>query len=289
MQAFDYLSPSTIEQAVAVLNREGDQARALAGGTDLIVQLREGRRSAKFVVDIKKIPALNEIKYESGKDLVVGASVPCATLARHAGIRKDFAGVVDGFSLIGGTAIQSRATIGGNLCTASPAGDAIPSLIAHNAVCTIAGVNGYREVKAEDFCIAPGKSCLQRGELLVSVRVPAASAGFGAGYLRFIPRNEMDIAVASAALAVVLNGDVIQSARVVLGAVAPTPLLAHEAAAMLTGKKVGDAKAVEAAMTAAREAAKPITDMRGTAEQRKHLVGVLLQRALDIAVNRAQS
>lgn len=287
MQNFEYLKPTTIEQAVAVLYREGEHAKALSGGTDLIVQLREGRRSAKYVLDVKKIPDLSQLTLNNDGSLIIGAATPCHQIYGNAAIAASFPGLMDSFTLIGGTAIQGRASVGGNLCTASPAGDSIPSLIAHRAVCVIAGTGGWREVPVEAFCTAPGRNCLQRGELLVSLRIPAQPAHSGGAYLRFIPRNEMDIAVASAGVTVTLDGNTITNARVSIGAVAPTPLLVNEASAALIGHSTSDTSAINACAVAAQAAAKPITDMRGTVEQRVHLVGVMVKRALAIAIERA--
>ena len=292
MQAFDYINATTIEQAVAVMYREGDMARPLAGGTDIIVQLREGRRQAKYVVNIKNIPRLNGLEWQPGGALLIGAATPMHRIYGDKQIAAAFPGLMDAFALIGGTAIQGRATLGGNLCTASPAGDTIPALIAHNAVCVIAGTQGWREVDVEKFCIGPGRNALQRGELLVEIRVPAnadAAHGqkFGAAYLRFIPRNEMDIAVASAGVSVVIEGGKVTRARVALGAVGPTPIVVTAAEQALQGASVSDAAAIDAAVAAASAAATPISDMRGTIAQRKHLAGVMTRRALETAIARA--
>jgi carbon-monoxide dehydrogenase medium subunit len=288
MQDFEYSSPSTIEQAVALMYREGDQAKPLSGGTDLIVQLREGRRSAKYVLDVKRIPDLTKLELAADGTLTIGAATPCYRIYANKDIVKAFPGLIDSASIIGGTAIQGRASLGGNLCTASPAGDSIPSLIVSRAVCVIAGPSGWRELPVEAFCVSPGKSCLQRGELLVSIRIPAPAPHTGTAYLRFIPRNEMDIAVASVGVSVTLKDNMIIDACVALGAVAPTPLLVPESAQALIGKQVDDATAISSAIANARAAAKPISDMRGTIEQRVHLVGIMLERAYNIAVNRAK-
>ena len=291
MQAFDYVNATTIEQAVAVMYREGDMARPLAGGTDIIVQLREGRKHAKVVVNVKNIPRLSGLSYSPGGALTIGAATPMHLIYGNAIIAATFPGLMDAFSLIGGTAIQGRATLGGNLCTASPAGDTIPALIAHNAICVIAGTTGWREMDVDKFCIGPGRSALARGELLVEIRVPANVTGaqkFGASYLRFIPRNEMDIAVASAGVSVVIEGGKIVKARVAIGAVGPTPIVVTGAETALAGASVTDAAAVDAAVAAASAAAIPITDMRGTLAQRKHLAGVMTRRALESAISRAK-
>jgi len=290
MQAFSYVPARTISEAAEILAREGDQARCLSGGTDLIVFLREGRRSAKVVVDIKGIPELNQLSYSLKDGLTIGAAVPCHRIYNDPQIAATYPGLIDAVTLIGGTAIQGRATLGGNVCTASPAGDSIPVLIAYEATCIVASRSVTRTIPLEKFFLGPGRTVLQPGELLVALRLPPPKPGTGAAYLRFIPRNEMDIAVTSAGVAVVLDEGRTHfvGARVALGAVAPTPLFVPEAGAALAGQPISD-EAVEAAARAAQAAARPITDMRGSAEQRRHLSYVLTRRALLKAIERARS
>jgi carbon-monoxide dehydrogenase medium subunit len=201
-----------------------------------------------------------------------------------------YPGLIDSATLIGGVQIQGRASFGGNLCNASPAADSVPSLIAHGAICNIAGPNGRRTMPVEEFCVAPGRNALQPGEFLVSLSIPAPKAGFGAAYLRFIPRNEMDIAVVGAGASVQLDasGSRFESARISLGAVAPKPLYVAEAGAALAGQPV-NAESVARAAQIAQNAAQPITDMRGTAEYRKHMAGVLTRRVLEKAIERVKA
>jgi carbon-monoxide dehydrogenase medium subunit len=290
LQAFDYVRASSVDEVVSLLAQNGDRARVLSGGTDLLVALREGRRRASLVIDVKGLPETTRVDYSPATGLTFGASVPCHRLYDNAEIAAAYSGLMDAARLIGGVQIQGRASIGGNLCNASPAADSIPALIAHSAICTVAGPSGTREIKVEDFCVAPGRTQLQEGEFLVSIHLPASPAGFGAAYLRFIPRNEMDIAVVGAGASVVLDASRtrFESARVSLGAVAPTPLYVAEAGAALAGKPVS-AESIEQAAQIAQAAARPITDMRGTAEYRKHLCAVLTRRALDQAVARAKA
>jgi carbon-monoxide dehydrogenase medium subunit len=289
LQAFDYVAAQTVDEAVSLLAAKGDQARVLAGGTDLIVQLREGRRHLELVVDVKKIPEVNTLSYDSRNGLQLGAAVPCYKIYGDATIAKAYPGLMDAFQLVGGTQIQGRASVGGNLCNSSPAADTTPTLIAHRATCVIAGPAGRREVPVEQFCTGPGRNVLGNGEFLVALRVPAPPQNFGAHYLRFIPRNEMDIAVVGVGSSVVFGADrtTVTAARIALGAVAPTPLLVDEAAAALIGKPISDETMAQAA-AAAQAAARPISDMRGTIEQRRHLVGVLTRRTLQGAITRAR-
>jgi CO/xanthine dehydrogenase FAD-binding subunit len=287
---FAYVAPKTVEDAVGVLEKHGDRARPIAGGTDLLVQVRGGRFDLDVVVDIKKIPELVSINNDAS-GLEFGAAVPCYQLYEDSALSGEYPGITDAASLIGGIQIQSRAGLGGNLCNATPSGDGICPLIVHYGTAVIAGPSGRRELAVESFCTAPGRNALEKGELLVSVKLPKPSATFGAAYERFIPRNEMDIAVAGVAVSVELSADkkTIEKARVALASVAPTPVLAEAAGSALAGKSADDDAAIDAAGSAAAQAATPITDMRGTIEQRKHLVEVLTKRMIRKAVERARS
>lgn len=288
MQSFDYIAPNSVDEVLSILADRNGHARILCGGTDLLVQLREGRRTAGLVVDVKHIPELTEVTFDPKTGLRIGAAASCRQICSDPIVAEQYPGLVDGIHLIGGIQIQNRASVGGNLCNASPAADSIPALIVHEATCNITGPNGTRSLPVESFCTAPGQNALQPGEFLVSISVPAPRQNFGAGYLRFIPRNEMDIAVVGAGASVVLDDEEKRfvSSRIALGAVAPTPLFARDAGVFLAGKEVTRANVKEAARLA-QASAKPITDLRGTAEHRKHLCAVLTERALDIAIQRA--
>lgn len=288
MQPFRYIRAQNAEHAATLLQQQNGRARILAGGTDLIVALREHRLEADLVIDIKGIPEVDELSFDAHDGLRLGAAVPCHRIYRHSDVVRHYPGLIDAASLIGGIQIQGRASLGGNLCNASPAADSIPALIVHSAICDIALPQTRRRVPVEEFCVAPGKTVLGRGEFLASLHLPPPPPGFGAAYLRFIPRNEMDIAVVGVGVSVQLDADrrYIVAARVALGAVAPTPLFVPEAGAALVGAEA-DETAFARAAEIAQAAARPITDMRGTAEYRRHLVGVLTRRALAQAVTRA--
>ena len=287
MQAFEYIAANTLSEAVALLDEKGVQARILAGGTDLIVQAREGKRNLDWMIDIKSIPEVNELDFNTESGLTLGAAVPCYQIYAVDDLCNTYPGLIDATKIIGGTAIQGRAAVGGNLCNASPAADAIPPLIVLNASCVIVGPNGEREIPVEDFCTAPGQTVLEKGEMLVSIKIPVPPNNSSSYYLRFIPRNEMDIAVVGAGAAVTLDEakEKIVSARIALAAVAPTPLFAEEASNLLAGREISDS-AIDDAASAAQAISRPISDMRGTAEQRTHLVGVLTRRALNGAIQR---
>ncbi len=288
MHEFSYEAPSTIEQAVGLLAAGRDGARALCGGTDLLIQMRMGVRSPARLVDIKGIPELRRISFDAKTGLKLGAAVPCIEIFENSLMGKHYPGLTEAAHLIGSTQIQSRASVGGNLCNGSPAADSVPALIALRAIAHAAGPKGARDVPVENFVTAPGQTVLQPGELLVELRVPPPVPHSADCYLRMIPRNEMDIAIVGVGSAVTMDGDRCVAARIALGAVGPTQILASKAAESLIGKKL-DAATIENAAKLAIEASKPIDDMRGTAEYRRHIVGVLTRRTLQGAAERART
>ncbi|MEZ6119897.1 MAG: xanthine dehydrogenase family protein subunit M [Pirellulaceae bacterium] len=288
MHAFEYQAPTKLADALALLAQHHGAAKPLAGGTDLIDQMRTGRYSPSLIVDIKKLDELNVLAVaDSG--LRIGAAVPCHRIKSNVQIQQDYAALYDSSQIIGGWQIQSRASLGGNLCNSGPAGDSIPSMMVLGGACVIAGSNGQREIPVEQFCTGPGKNVLQPGELLVEIRFPRPVARTGSHYRRMIPRNEMDIAVVGVAACVTLNesGDQFADAKIGLAAVAPTPLLATKVSEAIVGQPVNDTTMQNAAEVA-KSIVKPITDMRGTAEYRSHVTGVLVKRVLQAAVVRAK-
>lgn len=287
MENFDYLAPRSLTEAYAALG-SGRTSLMLAGGTDVIVQLREGRKRCDQLIDLKHIPELMSYGFAADGTLEIGAAVPLAQLYEDPEVRRRQPALCDAATIIGGTAIQSRATLGGNLCNASPAADSSPALIALGALLVIGSDRGTGEVPVEAFFAGPGRSSLQPGEILLQVRVPALGAREGAYYHRFIPRNEMDIAVVNAATYLAFDGDVVTEARFALGAVAATPLSVPAAAEAVVGRRLTD-ETIAAAAEAARQTATPISDMRGTVRQRKHLVGVLTEHVIRRAVARARA
>ena len=289
MQDFEYEAPTTLAAAVELLARYNGNARLLAGGTDLIDHIRTGRLAPEMVVDAKRIPELNVLE-ATEHGLRLGAAVPCWRIYSQPEIVARYSALVDSCRIIGGIQIQNRATVGGNLCNSGPAADSTPSLIALGGMCVIAGPVDTRVVPVEQFCTAPGMNVLRRGEILVELRFPPRPPHSGSHYRRFIPRNEMDIAVVGVGASVVLDGagETFTSARIAVGAVAPTPLFAESASRLLTGRRVND-ESIWAAAAAAREIICPIDDMRGTIEFRRHVTGVLVERVLREAVARARS
>jgi CO/xanthine dehydrogenase FAD-binding subunit len=288
MHDFRYAVPRSLGEMLKLLAKRGSAPQLLAGGTDLIVRMRIQRTRPGLVIDAKRVPELNVLKIDR-TGLTVGAAVPCSRIYHDRRIAGSWPVLVDCTTLIGGIQIQNRATVGGNLCNAAPSADTIPALIVLGALARVRGATGSRRIPVEDFCTGPGTTALRRGEVLVSLHIPKALRRSGARFLRFIPRNEMDIAVANAAASVTLDatGRKFTAARIAIGAVAPVPLLVPEAGEFLAGRSVTESAIREAALIAA-EAAQPITDMRGTVEQRRHLAGVLTARALRDAIRRAK-
>ena len=287
MKAIRYEAPRSLEEAVALLSEAGDGARILAGGTDLLVQMRAGMARPGLIVDVKHIERMRAIT-EDGGGFRIGAAVSGAEMGEHAGLKAAWPGVVEATELIGSTQIQSRASLGGNLCNASPAADSVPALVAARALCTVIGPNGSREVPVETIPTGPGATSLASGELVVDIILPAPPGRASDAYLRFIPRTEMDIAVVGAGVSLTLDeGGTITRARVSLGAVAPTVLLVEAAAKAIVGTNLDDA--ARAALAAAASAAcRPIDDKRGTIEYRIKVAGVLAVRAAVIARERAK-
>ena len=280
-----YKAPDSIGEAVRLLREAEIPAWVLAGGTDLIIQTNSSEDQSRLLVDIKKIDGMLEAKL-SKEGLELGPSMCCAELTAREDIKRIFPGLVEAAYLIGSTQVQGRASIGGNLCNASPAADTIPALIANRAVCVVSGPGSERNVAVEDFVTGVGTNCLKSGELLSLIKVPMPPEKASDSYLRFIPRTEMDIAVAGAAVSLVLDDqDVCVSARVAIGAVAPTALLVESAAECLIGTQL-DELALENAARAASDCSSPITDRRGTADYRRHVVGVLVKRAATMAKQR---
>jgi carbon-monoxide dehydrogenase medium subunit len=284
----EFSAPTSLDEAIKLLSGKDGPVGVLGGGTDLIIQYRAGRKDLGHMVDIKKIPELNVLEFNPAQGLRLGAAVSCAMLGEFAAAVQHFPGLVEGAELIGSTQIQSRATVGGNVCNGSPAADAICGLIVLNATCVVQGAKGKREIPARDFMTGPGKTALQPGELLVEIRVPTPAPRTSSAYLRFIPRNEMDIAVAGAAtnLTLAADGKTVTAAMIAIGAVGPTPIVVDAAAKALVGKPL-DESALAAAAKASEEAAKPISDVRGPADFRRHLAGLLTRRTVEIAAQRA--
>jgi carbon-monoxide dehydrogenase medium subunit len=287
LQAFEYLRPVTIEAAVTALMDGG--ARALAGGTDLVPQIREGRRHAARLVDLKHVAELTAITPDADGSVTIGAAATATTVSRHAAVARGYPAVASSARLIGGVQIQNRASLGGNICNAAPSADAVPALLVHEARGVVVGRDGRRDVALSELLRGPGRTALEPGELLVAIVLPPPTPRSAASYLRFTPRREMDIAVAGVATWIALDGDgTIAAARIVLASVAPTAIRAPTAEARLLGERPTPALMVEAGRLAAQDA-RPISDTRGSAGYRRTLVSVLTARALADGCARIQA
>jgi carbon-monoxide dehydrogenase medium subunit len=286
MTDIQYVSPGTLDEAVKAFAAAGSAARIMAGGTDLLVQMRAGSVKPGLIVDIKKIAEMTAIEETADGGFRVGAAVPGAVLAEHPRFGKVWPGVLEAVNLIGSTQVQGRASAGGNLCNGSPAADSVPAMIAAGAIATVAGPSGRREIPVEQVPAGPGRITLKPGEILVSFTFPPRSPGSGDAYLRMIPRTEMDIAVVGCGVSLTLKDGVCTTARVGLGAVAPTVLLVEAAAKALIGSQLDDA-ALNTAAAACSAACRPIDDKRGTIAYRTKVAGVLLKRTAAMAAKRA--
>tara|TARA_Y100000991_G_scaffold190131_1_gene156358 strand:+ start:768 stop:1643 length:876 start_codon:yes stop_codon:yes gene_type:complete len=288
MTAFAYAAPTSVSDVLTLLDdhsRSGEPTQILAGGTDVMVQMRSVNREPRTIIDIKRLEETNRLEV-GANDIYIGSAIPSAQMQEHAELKALYPGLLEAADLIGSTQVQGRATVCGNLCNASPAGDSIPALIAAGAVCDIATASGSRELAVEDFVTGVGQNALATGEFLLGVKLRRPQASTKDAYLRFTPRTEMDIAVAGVGVSVSLDGAECVAARVAIGAVAKTALLVGEAAEALIGTVLDEAS-LQQAGEACQAAAQPISDKRGSAAYRRKVVGVLCRRALAVARDRA--
>ncbi|ETW93053.1 MAG: hypothetical protein ETSY1_40920 [Candidatus Entotheonella factor] len=286
MNRFEYREARTIDEAVETLNRDNG-GRMVAGATDVLIRWRQGAWTPRYVLNIKRIPGLDEVNYSPDEGLRLGTLVNVRTLEQHPLIRQHYPALTQAATAFAGVQIRNLATVGGNVCNASPAGDTLPALLAYGAVCHLAGPSGTREVRLADFFQGPSQTALQPAELLVELRLPPPLPHTGALYIKHSPRSTMDIATAGAVSLVSLEGEVCQQVRIVLGAVAPTVIRVPEAETLLTGHAPDESRLQQAAQ-AAVDAASPIDDIRGTAAHRRAIVQPLVQRTLHYAVQMAQ-
>ncbi|MAD05820.1 MAG: oxidoreductase [Gammaproteobacteria bacterium] len=288
MTAFAYAAPTSVSEVLTLLDdhsRSGEPTQILAGGTDVMVQMRSVNREPRTIIDIKRLEETNRLEV-GAEDIYIGSAIPSAQMQEHAELKALYPGLLEAADLIGSTQVQGRATVCGNLCNASPAGDSIPALIAAGAVCDIATANGSRELAVEDFVTGVGQNALATGEFLLGVKLRRPQASTKDAYLRFTPRTEMDIAVVGVGVSVSLDGTKCVAARVAIGAVAKTALLVEEATEALIGTALDEAS-LQQAGEACQAAAQPISDKRGSAAYRRKVVGVLCRRALAVARDRA--
>lgn len=288
MRAFAYHAPASLAEAVAILRREGPGGRVLAGGTDLIVQMKERGTVPRYVVSLRAVTDLCHVSLKPGRGLVIGSRASLTDVITNSIVVERYPIIVESAGLVGSHQIQNLGTVGGNLCNASPSADTAPPLFALGAILHLQSHQGQRQMPIANFFVGPGRTALGEGELLAEISVPEPHGRSGGAYERYTPRQEMDIAVASVASFVTLAPDgFVTNVRIVLGAVGPTPLHAHAAEAELIGKRPS-ADVIDAAASAAVSDARPISDQRGSETYRRHLVHVLTRRTLTRAVASAR-
>ena len=288
MRRFEYFAPQSLAEAIALFGEKGEGGRALAGGTDIVPQIKEGGKipMPSYVVSLRRLPELRGIEFSERAALRIGAGVTMAELAESPAVRERYRALADGAGVVGSVQTMNMATVGGNVCNAAPSADTAPALLAYEAMAVIAGPDGERELPLAEFWRGPNATALRPGELLRELRLPAPPANTGGVYVRQTPRKQMDIAVVGVAVLLTLEGDRIKRARLALGAVAPTPVRAHAAETALEGQPASESVFAKAAQAAAAEA-RPISDQRGSAEFRRHLVRVTTERCLQEAARRA--
>ena len=288
MRAFAYHAPASLAEAVAILRREGPGGRVLAGGTDLLVQMKERGTVPRYVVSLRAVADHSHVTFQTGRGLVIGSRASLTDVITNRDVRERYPIIVESAGLVGSHQIQNLGTVGGNICNASPSADTAPPLIALGAILRLHSNQGPRELPIAEFFIGPGRTALEEGELLAEIIVPDPQPHSGGSYERYTPRQEMDIAVASAASFVILAPDgTVSHAKIILGAVGPTPLHARTAEAILIGK-IPSGDLIEAAASAAVSDARPISDQRGSESYRRHLINVLTRRTLNRAIESAR-
>ncbi len=291
MRPFEYHAPQSLDEAIALLRDRGEGARPIAGGTDIVVQMKEGRTKFAYpqtVVSLTRVPELRGIEFSESDGLRLGAATSMAEIAQAPVIRERYLALAEGAGVVGSLQTMNMGTVGGNVCNAAPSADTAPALLTFEAEAVIVGPTGRRSMPIAEFFLGPGITALAPGELLAELRLPAPPPNTGSSYERHTPRKQMDIAVVGVGVVLTLSGDTIQRARVSLGAVSPTPIRAPRAEAALEGQPATDETFARAAEAAAAECS-PITDIRASAEFRRHLVKVMTMWQLKRAAGRARA
>jgi len=288
VRRFELLLPESVEDCLRILAQRGPETKLLAGGTDLLPQLKNGLLKPARVIDLSGVARLRTIEPADGQGLRIGSAVTARTLELDRNVRARYLSLAESGALVGSVQVRNLATLGGNLCNAAPSADMAPPLLALDAEAVIVGPKGERRVPIETFFTGVRKTVLAPDELLIELSVPATGAHSGGNYLRHTPRRELDIAVVGVASQLTLANGVCTKARIALAAVAPVPVRATAAERALEGQAVTPDRIARAAELAI-EAARPISDQRGSAEFRRHLVRVLTRRTLTTALARASA
>lgn len=283
MRQFEYFEPKTVSEAVSLLGQHNGQASIFAGGTDLLVEIKERLKTPDYVINIKKIPNLDYLTYSDTNGLRIGALVTVRAVETSAIVSEKYAGLAQAARELGSIQVRNRATVAGNICRASPSADTLPPLIADGATVKVFGPTGERVILLEEFFTGPGQTVLARDEIMVEIAVPCPLPHTGKVYIKHGRRKAMELATVGVAVALTLSNGVCEEVRIVLGAVAPTPIRARKAEEILRGKKV-DETAIPAAAQAAMEECRPISDVRGSAEYRREMVRVQTGRAITEAL-----
>ncbi|MDE0822618.1 MAG: xanthine dehydrogenase family protein subunit M [Dehalococcoidia bacterium] len=290
MKRFEYLEARTVRQAISMLQRHGENSLIVAGSTDFLVRWRAGVWNPDYVINIQRVAGLSRITYSARNGLRIGALVTIRAIEQHAAVRRHYPALAAAAASFAGVQVRNLATVGGNICNASPSGDTIPALLVFGSECKIVGADGERVVALDKFFTGPGQTVLEHGELLTEIRVPVPARNTGSHYIKHSPRGAMDIATVGVASLVSLDGRgrPCSEARIALGAVAPTPIRAYSAEDSLRGQALTQDLLIAAA-NISRNGVRPIDDIRGSAEHRKEIVGVLTRRTLEQAFNAAAS
>lgn len=287
MRRFDYFEPATLDEAITLLGRYNGTANLLAGGTDLLVEIKEQLRRPDHVINIKKIPGMDRLRFDPATGLKFGSLVTAREIETSPDVRRDYRGLAQAASEVGSIQVRNRATIVGNICRASPSADTLPPLIADGAVITMFGPAGERRLALEDFFVGPGKTVLAGNEIVTGIDIPAVAPRSASVYIKHGRRKAMELATVGVAVSLTLDGAVCRRIRIVLGAVAPTPIRAKKAEAMVQDHVLDEAL-IEAAAETAMEESRPISNIRGSAAYRREMVRVLTARAIRQAREQVQ-
>ena len=289
-EPFDFYQPATLAEASRLLRENGPGGRFLAGGTDLVIAMKEKGLLPKYIVDLKRVPGLSGIRDNNDGSMTIGALTTMYAIETSPVITKKYPFLAQSAAEVGSIQIRNRATIGGNMANATPSADVAPSLIALSATAKIASAEAERTVPLEEFFRGPGQNIMNADEILTEIRIPKTQAQLVGEYIKFSPRDMMDLAYIGVAVAYNLGTDKkCQGVRIVLGAVAPTPIRAKNSEALLEGQVLTDELATKVGDEAAKES-KPISDVRSSADYRRAMVGVMTKRAiLNAAVGPAKS
>lgn len=287
MNRFEYFEPATLAEAVVLLGRCNGKASVLAGGTDLLVEIKEHLRRPDYVVNIKQIPGMAELSYDAERGLRFGALVTSRAIELSPVVQEKYPGLAQSVRELGSIQVRNRATVVGNICRASPSADTLPPLIADGASAKIYGPAGERVVLLEEFFTGPGQTVLKPDELVTAITIPPPPPRTGRIYIKHGRRKAMELATVGVAVSLTLAGDLCREVRIALGAVAPTPIRARRAESLLRNQAIDERLVAAAAGTAMGEA-RPIGNVRSSAEYRRQMVEVLTRRALEHAVAAAR-